>query len=88
MKHTPKVVLSGALVLALWAPVWGGQAGARQAAPAAPGPVRIEVSKLGPQVGDEVPDFRLSDQHGQVWTRDSIMGPNGAMLVFFRSADW
>jgi peroxiredoxin len=35
-----------------------------------------------------VPDFRLSDQHGKVWTRDAVMGPNGAMLVFGRSLDW
>ena len=48
----------------------------------------VDVSKLGPQVGQQVPDFALPDQNGRVWTRASIMGPNGAMLVFFRSADW
>ena len=48
----------------------------------------VDVSTLGPQVGEQVPDFSLPDQNGQVWTRDSIMGSNGAMLVFFRSADW
>ncbi len=48
----------------------------------------IDVSKLGPQVGEQVPDFSLTDQNGKVWTRDSIMGPKGAMLVFIRSADW
>jgi hypothetical protein len=35
-----------------------------------------------------VPDFQLRDAQGKVWTRDSIMGANGAMLVFSRSADW
>jgi hypothetical protein len=49
---------------------------------------KIDVSRLGPQVGQMVPDFRLQDAQGKVWTRDSIMGPNGAMLVFSRSADW
>lgn len=49
---------------------------------------KIEVSKLGPQVGERVPDFSLSDQNGKTWTRESIMGPKGAMLVFIRSADW
>jgi len=49
---------------------------------------RIDVSRLGPQVGQVVPDFRLRDARGKVWTRDSIMGPKGAMLVFSRSADW
>jgi hypothetical protein len=48
----------------------------------------IDVSKLGPQVGERVPDFTLSDQAGKMWTLQSIMGPKGAMLVFIRSADW
>lgn len=55
---------------------------------AASGRVKVEVSKLGPQVGQQVPDFRLPDQNGTVWTRQSIMGPRGAMLVFYRSAGW
>ena len=49
---------------------------------------KIEVSKLGPQVGERVPDFSLRDQAGKTWTLQSIMGPKGAMLVFYRSADW
>jgi len=49
---------------------------------------RIDVSKLGPQVGTRVPDFNLADQNGKRWTLQSITGPKGAMLVFFRSADW
>jgi hypothetical protein len=51
-------------------------------------PSQIDVTELGPQVGELVPEFSLPDQSGQIWTRDSIMGPNGAMLVFIRSADW
>ena len=51
-------------------------------------PVRIDVSKLGPQVGQRVPDFDLKDQNGKSWTLQSIMGAKGAMLVFVRSADW
>jgi len=39
-------------------------------------------------VGQQVPDFSLKDQNGKVWTRQSILGSKGAMLVFFRSADW
>jgi peroxiredoxin len=53
-----------------------------------PQQTRIDVSKLGPQAGQTVPDFRLQDAQGKTWTRDSIMGPNGAMLVFSRSVDW
>ncbi|OFV89940.1 MAG: hypothetical protein A3H95_09615 [Acidobacteria bacterium RIFCSPLOWO2_02_FULL_64_15] len=47
-----------------------------------------DVRTLGPQVGSRVPDFRLPDQHGQDRTLESLMGPRGLMLVFFRSADW
>ena len=49
---------------------------------------KIDVSKLGPQVGERVPDFNLPDQNGKTWNVQSIMGPKGAMLVFIRSADW
>jgi len=54
----------------------------------APPRQKIDVSKLGPQVGERVSDFSLKDQNGKVWTLQSIMGPKGAMLVFVRSADW
>ena len=48
----------------------------------------LDLSGLGPQVGERAPDFSLQDQSGRVRTLQSIMGPNGAMLVFVRSADW
>ncbi len=48
----------------------------------------IDVHSLGSQVGEHVPDFNLPDQHGRPQTLDSIMGPNGAMLLFHRSANW
>lgn len=44
--------------------------------------------KTGPAVGSKVPDFEAVDQNGASYTLRSIMGPKGAMLVFFRSADW
>jgi hypothetical protein len=59
----------------------GGQATASTRA-------RVDVSKLGPQVGQRVPDFSLPDHTGRVRTLESIMGARGAMLVFLRSADW
>jgi hypothetical protein len=49
---------------------------------------RIDVARLGPQVGSRVPDFKLPDQNGAVRTLQSVMGRRGAMLVFIRSADW
>ncbi|HIF07625.1 MAG TPA: hypothetical protein EYQ64_11955 [Gemmatimonadetes bacterium] len=58
-------------------------------APSEPeGRTRVDVSALGPQVGEQVPNFNLPDQNGEMWTRESIMGPRGAMLVFVRSASW
>lgn len=48
----------------------------------------IDLSTRGPQVGESIPEFSLPDQNGKVWTQDSILGPNGMMLVFVRSADW
>ncbi len=44
--------------------------------------------KTGPEVGQPVPAFSAMDQDGRTQTLESIMGPKGAMLVFFRSADW
>ena len=51
-------------------------------------PTKIDVSKLGPQVGERLPDFLLVDQTGQRRTLQSVLGPRGGMLVFVRSADW
>ena len=58
-----------------------------QTAGMAQSPTRIDVSKLGPQVGERVPDFTLRDQNGKPRTLQSNMGPKGAMLGFYRSAD-
>jgi hypothetical protein len=48
----------------------------------------IDVASLGPQVGERVPEFSLPDQHGETRTLESVLGPNGALLLFHRSADW
>ena len=48
----------------------------------------IDVASLGPQVGERVPAFSLPDQNGQIHTRESVLGPNGAILLFHRSANW
>lgn len=49
---------------------------------------RIDIDKLGPQVGDRAIPFALPDQFGRVQTLASVAGPKGTMLVFFRSAEW
>lgn len=48
----------------------------------------VDISRLGPQVGSAVPAFTGVDQFGKPQTLASASGPNGVMLVFFRSADW
>lgn len=48
----------------------------------------VDTATLGPQVGAVVPPLAGVDQFGKPRTLASITGPKGAMLVFFRSADW
>jgi hypothetical protein len=80
----PKLLLAGCGVLLVGA--LAGSAAAQTSA--TQGWQKVDVSKLGPQVGERVPDFTLPDQTGQPRTLQSVMGPNGLMLVFYRSADW
>lgn len=42
----------------------------------------------GPAPGEPIPAFSVSDQHGRTQTFDSLKGPNGLVLLFYRSADW
>jgi hypothetical protein len=46
------------------------------------------TAQLGPQIGDRLPEFSGADQFGRVQTLDSVVREQGAMIVFFRSADW
>lgn len=57
-------------------------------AAASQAPAVVDTGRLGPQVGATVPAFSGVDQFGRPHTMTSVMGPKGAMLVFFRSADW
>jgi peroxiredoxin len=43
---------------------------------------------IGLGVGQKAPPFSLHDQFGRVQTLDSLRGPKGTVLLFFRSADW
>ena len=40
------------------------------------------------QPGQSIPDFELRDQSGRSRKFADLSGPKGAMLVFYRSADW
>jgi hypothetical protein len=44
--------------------------------------------QTGPAVGEHTPDFTLADAHGRLWSRADLLGPQGLILVFHRSADW
>jgi len=77
------LVSLSALLLSTWC-----IADAASGQTAGAGRARVDVSRLGPQVGQRVPDFSLPDHTGRVRTLESTMGPRGAMLVFLRSADW
>ena len=46
------------------------------------------IALLAAGVGTVVPAFTGVDQFGKSHTLASTYGPKGAMLVFFRSADW
>ena len=42
----------------------------------------------GPEVGERIPMFAATDQNGVRRSFADIKGPNGAMILFHRSADW
>ena len=63
----------------------GDHSGAQQLnAPAS----SVDVGTVGPRVGDALPEFSLHDQSGHMRSLKSPLGANGAVIVFFRSADW
>jgi hypothetical protein len=80
-RRTRSVVVTGLALIAI------GAAAAR--APQSGGAVtHVDVERLGPQVGTSLPDFTLRDQRGALRSLKSLLGPKGAIIVFFRSADW
>ena len=42
----------------------------------------------GPAIGETVPEFSLPDQDGTVRSLRRLLGEKGAILNFYRSADW
>ena len=71
-----KLFLIGWIAGSLCLPVWGQLQGLRDA------------TQIGPATGAMAAEFSLPDQSGQRRTMESLMGPQGLVLVFFRSADW
>jgi hypothetical protein len=48
----------------------------------------LELMSIGLAVGQKAPAFSARDQFGRVQTLETLKGPNGTVLLFFRSADW
>ena len=42
----------------------------------------------GPAIGARTPQFEAVDQSGRRQTFETLRGPNGLLLLFYRSADW
>ncbi len=45
-------------------------------------------TSIGLAVGQKAPAFSARDQFGREQSLDTLKGPNGTVLLFFRSADW
>jgi cytochrome oxidase Cu insertion factor (SCO1/SenC/PrrC family) len=40
------------------------------------------------EIGQQAPTFALPDQFGHEHTNETLKGPKGTVILFFRSADW
>jgi len=43
---------------------------------------------IGLEIGQRAPAFVLHDQFGQEQSNETLRGPKGTVVLFFRSADW
>jgi hypothetical protein len=50
--------------------------------------ISTEPMAIGLAVGQKAPNFSARDEFGRVQSLESLKGPNGTVLLFFRSADW
>lgn len=48
----------------------------------------LQGREYGPAVGAKMPGFDLPDQSGKHHTLGNLLGPKGALILFYRSADW
>jgi hypothetical protein len=50
-------------------------------------PARAEIA-TGPEIGTKIPDISTYDQHGKMRTFEDLSGPQGLLILFYRTADW
>jgi hypothetical protein len=50
--------------------------------------VAAAARKTPAAAGTKAPSFMARDQFGREQTLESLAGPKGLVLLFFRSADW
>jgi hypothetical protein len=43
---------------------------------------------VGLEIGQQAPAFAISDQFSHEQSNETLRGPKGTVLLFFRSADW
>jgi hypothetical protein len=52
-------------------------------------PARDNVApSIGLEMGQPAPTFALTDQFGHEQSNQTLKGPKGTVILFFRSADW
>jgi hypothetical protein len=51
-------------------------------------PAQASPTSIGMANGQRAPAFEAMDQFGRTQTKETLKGPNGTVLLFFRSADW
>jgi hypothetical protein len=47
-----------------------------------------DLMSIGLAVGQKAPNFSARDEFGRTQSLETLKGPNGTVLLFFRSADW
>jgi hypothetical protein len=48
----------------------------------------LPSASIGLGIGRRAPAFALRDQFGRAQSNQTLLGANGTVLLFFRSADW
>jgi len=48
----------------------------------------LELMSIGLAVGQKAPSFSARDQNARTQSLETLEGPRGTVLLFFRSADW